>query len=130
MNNKPKIKVLIADDKRLIREALKNVFQTDPAMVVVAEACSGDEVTDQLREHPADIVVLDISMPGKNGLEVLGELKRDFPKLPVLILSMHNDAHFKMLAKQKGAAAYLTKGESPEKLLSTIHRISEQRKIA
>lgn len=130
MNKKQQIKVLIADDKRFIREALKNVFLTDPDMVVVAEASNGNEVTDQLKEHPADIVILDISMPGKNGLEVLGDLKRDYPQLPVLILSMHNDEHFKTLARRRGAAAYLTKGESPEKLLSTIHRISDGRKIA
>jgi DNA-binding NarL/FixJ family response regulator len=92
-------------------------------MSVVAEAQNGAELLNLVREEPVDLVVLDISMPGRNGLEILKELKRDFSFLPVIILSIHPEDQYAVRAFRAGAAGYLTKESAPEELVEAIKKV-------
>lgn len=129
-----KIKILIVEDAQMFRDALKNVLDTASDMQVVAEAGNSEEACSRLKEQEVDVMLLDISMPGKNGLEILADVTRDFPQVVVIILSMHTDEQIIALARAKGASAYLTKGITPQKLIETIRdldpRHSESEKDA
>jgi DNA-binding NarL/FixJ family response regulator len=83
------IKILIADDHAVVRHGLKQIVMSDSQMMIVGEASNGNELLDLIRKTSVDVVVLDINMPGRNGLETLKDLKRGYPSLPVIILSMH-----------------------------------------
>ena len=89
----------------------------------VSEAGDSNEVLRLVREEPFDVVMLDITMPGRDGLEVLKELKRDFPKLPVLILSMHPEERFAVRALKAGASGYMTKESAPDELCEAIRKV-------
>lgn len=119
-----RIKVLIADDHSLVRRGLRNILGSDPAMKVVDEAVTGTEVIPKAQQAEPDVVVLDISMPGKNGLDVLKELHQLKPDLPVLILSIHSESRFAGPAYKAGAAAYLKKERAAEELLDTIRKLA------
>lgn len=92
-------------------------------MVVTGEACNGQEVLDMLSKDTFDLLLLDITMPKKNGFEVLKELKPSFPALPVLILSMHPSEQYADKAVKAGASGYLTKEDAPAYPVSTIRRM-------
>jgi len=124
MRKKP-IRVLIADDHFLVRRGLKNILGSDPAIRVVSEVDNGTEVVNKTSETSPDVIVLDISMPGKNGLDVLKELHRLYPNLPVLMLSIHSESRFAGPAYRAGAAAYLKKERAAEELLETVHKLAE-----
>ncbi len=117
------INVLIADDHALIREGLKKILKSESDMTVAGEATNAQQVFERVREKAPDIILLDISMPGTSGLEVLEELKRAYPQLPVLILSMHPEDRFAVRAFKMGAAGYITKGGAVEDLVEAIRKI-------
>lgn len=117
-------KILIADDHAIFREGLKQIIAKTVDMVVADEACDGQEVLCKVRENDYDIVLLDISMPGRNGLDVLAEIKNLRPKLPVLILSMHPEEQYAVRAFKAGASGYLTKGNPPQELIKALQKVA------
>ncbi len=119
------MKILIADDHPLVRQGLRQTVTEEFAGVVVGEAQNCQEVLGLVRKETWDVVVLDLTMPGGNGLEVLRQIKAARPKLPVLILSMHTEEQFGAVVLKEGAAGYLTKRAAPEELASAIRKVSE-----
>jgi two-component system invasion response regulator UvrY len=117
------INVLIADDHVLIREGLKKILKGQPDMVLAGEAGNAQELFEQLKKLNVDIVLLDISMPGESGLEALKELRQIYPKIPVLILSVHPEQRFAVRALKGGASGYITKESAVEELVHAIRRI-------
>lgn len=117
-------KILIADDHMIFREGLKQVIATTGDMIVADEAGTGQELLQKVQEKEFDLVILDISMPGRNGLDTLAELKRMKPKLPVLILSMHPEEQYALRAYKSGAAGYVTKGSPASELLVALRKLA------
>jgi two-component system invasion response regulator UvrY len=117
------IKILIADDHPIVRRGLKQILAEEPDLAVAGEAQSSQEVLDLVRKRDWNVVVLDITMPGRGGLEILREIKKERPKLPVLILSMHPEDQYGVRALKAGAAGYMTKESAPEKLVQAIRKI-------
>ena len=120
------IKILIADDHALIRKALKAVLNSWD-MRVSAEAENAQEVFDRLESQKFDCLVLDISLPGRSGLDILPKIKRKYPELPVLIFSIYPDEQFAPIAIQAGASAYLNKACEPERLVRTVRKVVHDR---
>jgi len=117
------IKILIADDHPVVRQGLKQMLADEPDMKVAGEAANATELLEKVRREPWDIVLLDITMPGRGGLDVLKDLKRDRGKLPVLVLSMHPEDQFGLRVLKAGAAGYLTKDSAPEELVKAIRKV-------
>lgn len=117
------MRVLIADDHAVFRRGLKETLAEAFSAVVFGEASTAQEALDHVRRQSWDVVILDISMPGKSGLDILDELKRLRPKLPILLLSMHPEQQFARRALKAGAAGYLTKDGVPEELKEAIKKI-------
>ena len=117
-------KILVADDHSIFREGLKQVIGASVDMTVVDEAVNGQELLSKIQVNEYDMVILDISMPGRNGLDVLVEIKNIKPKLPVLVLSMHPEEQYALRAYKSGASGYLTKGSPSDELLNALHKIS------
>ncbi|MGH9340747.1 MAG: response regulator [Acidobacteriota bacterium] len=122
------IKVLVADDHAVVREGLKRIINETSDMTVSGEANNGQEVLNKVLAEDWDVVLLDISMPGRGGLEVLRQLRAERPKLPVLILSMHSEDQYAVRVLKTGAAGYITKDSTPEKLVAAIRRVVRGRK--
>lgn len=122
------IRVLVADDHAIVREGLKQILGEVRDMAVRDEAASGQEVLAKLRTGTFDVLLLDISMPGRSGLEILKEIREARPKLPVLILSMHAEEQYAVRALRAGAAGYLTKASAPDELIGAIRKVSSGRK--
>lgn len=118
------IKILIADDHAIVREGMKQILSESPDLVVVAEASTGQEVIDKIDKDDLDLVVLDIAMPGRGGLDILKEIKSLSPKLPVLILSMYPEEQYAVRVLKSGASGYLTKESAPVELVKAIRQIS------
>jgi DNA-binding NarL/FixJ family response regulator len=116
--------ILIADDHSIVREGLKQVLVDTPDMVVSDEAKDGNEALCKALGSDFDVVVLDISMPGKNGLEVLREIKSHKPKLPVLILSVYPENQYALRVLKAGAAGYLTKESAPDELINALKKVA------
>jgi len=117
------IKILIADDHAVVRKGVRHILSEFPDKVVAHEAADSFEVMEMVRKDDYDLVLLDIAMPGKDGLETLREIKSEKPKLPVLILSMFPEEQFALRALKSGASGYLTKESIPEELLKAIQKI-------
>lgn len=122
------IKILIADDHAVVREGLKQIISETPDMLVVDEASNGQEVLDKVSEQQYNVVLLDITLPGKSGLDILKQLKSGNPKLPVLMLSVHPEEQYAVRTLRAGAAGYLTKGSAPDELIAAIRKISQGKK--
>jgi two-component system invasion response regulator UvrY len=122
------INILIADDHSVVREGLKQIISGNADMTVLAEACSGNEAIEKIRKNPISVAILDISMPGKNGLDTLKELKVMHPDLPVLILSMYPEEQYALRFFRAGASGYLTKKSAPEELVNAIRIVSKGKK--
>lgn len=116
------LRILTIDDHEIVREGIKRLFQT--GTVAFGEACSGHEAVRLASEQDWDIAVLDISLAGRNGLEVLKELKEVRPRLPVLILSMHAEEQYAVRAYKAGAAGYITKACSSDELHSAMLKVA------
>lgn len=117
-------KVFIADDHAIFREGLKRLIAKTDDFVVTHEATDGLEVLGKVLEHDFDLVILDISLPGRSGLEILMDIKKYRPKLPVLIVSMYPAEQFAVRAYKAGASGYLTKGGPAEELFDALQRIA------
>ena len=118
------IKILVADDHPIVRQGLKQILAESPDMLVADEASNGEEVLGKITAGSYDVIVLDISMPGKNGLDVLKQLKTQRPELPVLILSIHPEQQYAVRSLREGASGYLTKDRTPDELVEAIRKIS------
>jgi two-component system invasion response regulator UvrY len=118
------IKILIADDHAIVRRGLKQIVSEQPDMIVGGEAENAREVLEMVRSNNWNVIVLDINMPGRSGLEVLKELKREHPKLPVLVLSVHPEDQYGIRMLKAGAAGYLTKDSAPDELVSAIRKVN------
>jgi len=117
------IKILIADDHAIVRKGLVQILTDVPDTFSIDEADCGEEALKRALHNDYDLVLLDISMPGKGGLEVLDVLKSQRPKLPVLVLSMHPEEQYAVSALRAGASGYLTKGSAAEELVSAITKV-------
>jgi len=116
-------KILIADDHAIVREGLKQIMAEEKKMRVAGEAASIAELFSLLNQEDWDIIILDINMPDKSGLEALKEIKEDYPDLPVLILSMYGEDQYGIRAIKAGASGYLKKVSAPEELTKAINKI-------
>ncbi len=115
--------ILIADDHAVMRAGIKQVIQQAFPSAVIGEAQDSETLLQQLSLEQWDIVICDISMPGRSGLEVLKEIRQSYPGLPVLMLSMHEEEQYASRALKAGAAGYLDKESIPEQLVLTVNRI-------
>jgi DNA-binding NarL/FixJ family response regulator len=119
------MKVLVADDHAIVREGLKRILTADRTIEVVAEAGDGAAALERAKEVDLDVVVLDMSMPGRGGLETLQELKRLWPQLGVLVLSMHPEDQYAVRVLREGADGYLSKESAAEELISALRKIHD-----
>ena len=122
------VRVLLGDDHKIVREGLKMVLADDPALQVVAEADTGPCVLDEVHKLQGqlgiDVVLLDIALPGMDGLEVLQALRRDWPGLPVLMLSTYPEKQYAVRCIQLGASGYLNKSTDPDELMAALRRVA------
>jgi DNA-binding NarL/FixJ family response regulator len=118
------IKILIADDHAIVRRGLIQVIAEAHDMQVGGEATNGLETLEQIRQHDWHVVVLDMSMPGRSGIELIKMAKAEKPKLPILVLTMHSEDQYAMRALQAGASGYLTKESAPEQLVNAIRKVA------
>jgi DNA-binding NarL/FixJ family response regulator len=117
------IKILIADDHAIVREGLKQIVADTPDMVVAGEAADGPQVLELVRKDDWDVVVLDIAMPGRGGVDILRQLKNEKPGLPVLILSMYPEEQYAVRCLRAGASGYLTKESAPDELVTAVQKV-------
>jgi two-component system invasion response regulator UvrY len=117
------IKVVVVDDHAVVREGLKRIISENSGMTVSGEAADGHEALQVIRKDPCDVVLLDITMPNKSGLDVLKELHAESPRLPVLVLSMHPEDQYAVRVLRAGAAGYVTKESAPAKLVQAIRKV-------
>jgi two-component system invasion response regulator UvrY len=119
-----RLRVLIVDDHPIVRQGLKQTLIDAADMGELGEASTAQEALDLIRQGDWDAVVLDIGLPGRGGLDALKDIKRERPRLPVLILSMHGEDQYAVRAIRAGAGGYLTKEAASEKLLDAIRKIT------
>lgn len=122
------IRILVADDHPIIRKGIKQILQDTPEITVEDEACDGNEALEKIQKKDFELVLLDISMPGLNGLDVLKQIKLIKPRLPVLILSVHPEEQYAVRVLKAGASGYLRKESAPEELITAIRRVINGRK--
>ena len=117
-------RIVIADDHAIVREGLKRIVADAPDLQVAGEAADGTEVMKAVRELEFDILVLDLSMPGRSGMELIKLVKAEKPKLRILVLSMHQETQYAVRAIKSGASGYLTKESAPAQLEQAIRKIA------
>ena len=117
------IKVVVVDDHAVVREGLKRIIAENDGMMVSGEAADGFEAMQVIKKEHCDVVLLDITMPNKSGLDVLKELHAESPRLPVLVLSMHPEDQYALRVLRAGAAGYVTKESAPAKLVQAIRKV-------
>lgn len=118
------IKVLLADDHTIVRAGLKELLSETGDITVSGEANDGAEALARIRESDYDVAVLDMSMPGRSGIELIRQVKRERPRLPILVLSMHSEEQYAVRALKAGASGYLTKESAADQLVAAIRRIA------
>jgi two-component system, NarL family, invasion response regulator UvrY len=118
------IRVLVTDDHALVRAGLKHILGMTGEILVVGEACNGQELMAEARRTPCDIILLDIGMPGRSGLDVLKQLRVEHPGVAVLMLTMYPEEQYAVRALRAGAAGYLTKDSGPEELVSAVRKVA------
>ena len=117
------LKVLIADDHAVVRQGLKQILGGIPELGTVGEALNGEDALDKIRAEPWDVLVLDMSMPGRGGLEVLKDVRRERPATRVLVLSMYPEDQFAVRLLKAGASGYLTKESAPDELVAAVRKV-------
>lgn len=122
------IRVFIADDHALIREGLKQIIADSGEFIVAAEANTGLGALQLIRSELPDLMLLDISLPDRSGIEVLKQARKEFPSLPVLILSMHREDQYALRAMRAGAAGYLNKQSATDELIGAMRTVATGRK--
>jgi len=118
------IKVLVADDHAIVRDGLKQILARTEDMVAAGEAKDGHEVIKLVREQQWDVLLLDMSMPGRSGLELIKQVKSENPKLPILVLSMHQEREYATRVIRAGASGYLNKDSASESLVAAIRKVA------
>ena len=118
------IRVLLADDHAIVRAGLKEILADTGDIVVAGEATNGQEVLARVSAEDFDVAVLDMSMPGRNGIELIKLVRQENPKLRILILSMHSEAQYAVRALKAGASGYLNKDSAADELVAAIRRIA------
>jgi len=116
--------ILIADDHAILRAGLKHLLADVPEIRVGGEAANGHEVLSMVREHTWDVLLLDMTMPGRSGIELIKQLKQIVPKLPILILSMHKEDVYAVRALKAGASGYLCKDNAEEQLVAALRKVA------
>jgi DNA-binding NarL/FixJ family response regulator len=119
------IRILIADDHAIVRGGLRQIIATTSDIVVAAEAAQGAEVIDKLRSCTVDLLLLDMTMPGISGVALIRRVRAEHPSLPLLVLSIHDEAQVASRALRAGATGYLTKDSDPEVLLAAIRKLAD-----
>ncbi len=117
-------RILVADDHTLVREGLKQILSATPDLVVAAEAVDGDEALAKVRAGEFDLALLDMSMPGLSGIDLIKRLKLEKPKMRILVLSMHGEQQYAVRAYKAGASGYLTKDSASAQLVAAIRKIA------
>jgi len=117
------INILIADDHYLVREGFKKLINREVDMTIPAEAATGPDVLEKLAEEEIDVVVLDINMPGKSGLDLLKDLRDNYHHIKILILSMQPEDRFAIRLLKSGASGYITKESAPDELVKAIRKV-------
>lgn len=119
-----KIDVLVADDHAIIRDGLRRIIDDTEEFIVAGEAANGNAVIDKVRERDWGVVVLDLSMPGRNGLELIKLIRAERPRLPIMVFSMHQEEQYAVRAIRAGASGYLTKESDSDLLLPAIRKVA------
>ena len=117
------IKVLIVDDHAIFRQGLKRIVEDTPDIVIVGEAETAQEALNLSRKEYCDVMVLDLTLPDKNGLDLLKELRQERPRPPILVLTMHPEDQFAVRVLKAGASGYMTKESAPEELVGAIKKV-------
>jgi DNA-binding NarL/FixJ family response regulator len=118
------IRVMIADDHPIVRKGLAQILADTDDIRVVGEAANAVELVGLMHREPCDVILLDVSMPGKNGIDALKAIREEFPQVKALVLSSFPEDQFGVRALKAGAAGYLTKHTAPERLIEAVHRIA------
>jgi DNA-binding NarL/FixJ family response regulator len=118
------LRILVVDDHPIVRQGLRQVLADAPEISEIVEAATPQEALDLVQRRVWDAVILDISLPGRGGLEVLKDIKRAVPRLPVLILSMHPEDQYAVRTVRAGAAGYLTKEAAAESLIHAVRKVA------
>lgn len=118
------IKIVMADDHAIVREGLKRIVSSIPDMEVAGEAGNGTEVMQRVRELAFDVLLLDLSMPGRSGMELIKLVRAEKPQLRILVLSMHQELQYAVRAIKNGASGYLTKESAPDQLEQAIRKVA------
>lgn len=118
------IRVAIADDHLVVRQGVRKIFDDAAGYQVVGEAANAEDTLQLVREAKIDVLILDMSMPGRSGIELIKQIKAEKPKLPVLVLSMHGEEQYAVRAIKVGAAGYLTKESAAEELINAVNKVS------
>ncbi|HXU94234.1 MAG TPA: response regulator transcription factor [Gallionella sp.] len=118
------IRILIADDHAIVREGLKQLFALCEDVSVAGEAVNGGQVLEALRNHEMDLLLLDMTMPGISGVELIARIRAENQAVPILVLSMHNEPQIARRALASGASGYLTKDSDPEMLMAAIRKVA------
>jgi DNA-binding NarL/FixJ family response regulator len=122
------VRVIIADDHPVVRAGLKMILERDPAIKVVEEVSDGEALLKSVRKTKYDIALMDLSMPGRNWLDVIKELKEMRPSMPILVVSMHNEEEYIIRALRAGAAGYLTKDSVTDELMAATKKVLRGRR--
>ena len=118
------IRVLLADDHSIVRDGLKRILAATPDLEVAAEAADGDQALALVRAHDSDVAMLDMSMPGLSGIDLIKRLKLERPKLRILVLSMHGESQYAARVLKAGASGYLSKDSAAEVLLNALRKVA------
>jgi DNA-binding NarL/FixJ family response regulator len=122
--NQPALRILIIDDHAIVREGLVRILEGTGRGWQVAEATSGFQALEWLRRHEAALATVDLSMPGMSGLDLIARLRKEFPRLRLLVLSMHAEEQYALRAFQAGAHGYVTKDRAPAELVDAVTKVA------
>ncbi|AHN73725.1 response regulator [Pandoraea pnomenusa] len=118
-------RIIVADDHTLVRAGLQRILAGNEALEIVGEASNGAEAMSLLQSTPCDVLLLDLSMPGRSGVDLIAHIKATFPRLAVLVLTMHGEEQYAVRALKAGAAGYLTKESAPAELVSAVRKVHD-----
>ena len=121
------MKILIADDHAVVRRGLQQIVAMRTGWRIAAEVADADDILPALRLEPFDVVILDVTLHGRSGIDVLGHIRDEFPSLPVLMLSMHAEEQYALRCLRAGASGYIQKDRSPEELIVAIDHVTAGR---